>query len=117
MRKEVSNLRNKRAVALKKRRQQQRIHMLLACLITGIMVLLVIHFSNRVNANDMEVQRTKYYTGIQVEEGDSLWSIAKEYISEEYDDIQEYIDEVKRVNQLKSDRIYVGKYLIIPYYE
>lgn len=58
----------------------------------------------------------KYYTSIEIEQGDTLWSIACEYMSSEYDSIQDYIDEVKELNQLGPDDIHVGQYLMIPYY-
>ena len=114
---EVNQLRNKRNMALKKRKHQQYFHIFLACVMTGVIVLLFVHFTNRVSASNLDTQRTKYYTGIQIEEGDSLWSIAEEYISDEYDSIQEYIKELKRVNQLEYDTIYSGQYLIVSYYK
>lgn len=114
---EVDELRKKRLVALNKRKHQQWFRIVLACFMTGVIVLLFTHFSNRVNASDLERQRTKYYTGIQIKEGDSLWSIAEEYVSEEYDSIQEYIEELKRVNQLDSNVIYSGRHLIVSYYK
>lgn len=58
----------------------------------------------------------KCYRYIEVETGDSLWSIAEEYMSEEYDSIDDYIDEVKQINNIKSDKIYRGATLVIPYY-
>lgn len=58
----------------------------------------------------------KYYTSIQIEPGDSLWGIASKYISEEYDSMQEYVNEIKSINGLGDDEIHSGQFLIIPYY-
>jgi LysM repeat protein len=58
----------------------------------------------------------KYYKSYYVETGDSLWSIAEEYISDEYSDINEYIAEVKQINHLKGDRVKQGSHICIPYY-
>lgn len=58
----------------------------------------------------------KYYTSIKVEQGDTLWSIAKEHMGTEYASIQHYIDEVKQLNKLRVDDIHSGQYLMIPYY-
>lgn len=59
----------------------------------------------------------KYFTSIQIERGDSLWSIAEEYGDEvHYESYEEYITEVKSINHLKDDEIVAGQYLIIPYY-
>ena len=58
----------------------------------------------------------KYYTSIEIQQGDSLWAIACAHMGEEYDSVQDYIDEVKELNGLKSDDIHSGQYLTIPYY-
>lgn len=59
----------------------------------------------------------KYYTSIEVASGQSLWSIAGEYMTEEYADREEYVEEVARLNHLKdNDMIHAGAYLTIPYY-
>ena len=57
------------------------------------------------------------YKVIEIEYGDTLWNIAKENMTPGYSDINEYIDEIKECNQLSSDRITSGNYLMIPYYE
>ncbi len=58
----------------------------------------------------------KYFVCIDVEEGDTLWTIADTYITEEYASVDEYVDEVKSINQLNNDKIYDGATLIVPYY-
>lgn len=60
--------------------------------------------------------RCKYYKSIVIEKGDTLWTIADQYISEEYSSKPDYIDEVKHMNNLVSDEIHAGNYLVIPYY-
>ena len=57
----------------------------------------------------------KYYTCITIEEDETLWTIAEKHYSEEYDSYQEYIDEVKFINNLTDDTIYRGAKLVIPY--
>lgn len=58
-----------------------------------------------------------YYTSIRIEEGDSLWSIASRYSAKSPMDMQEYISELKRMNQLTSDTIHAGHYLTVVYYK
>lgn len=58
----------------------------------------------------------KYYTSLEVERGDTLWSIASEYADEAYCSVQEYIEELKYMNNLTSDKIVEGHYLTISYY-
>jgi cell division protein YceG involved in septum cleavage len=60
--------------------------------------------------------REKLVTSMRIEKGDSLWSIAERYMTEEYSDIHTYINEIKRSNGLTSDVIHEGAYIIIPYY-
>lgn len=58
----------------------------------------------------------KYYTSISIEQGDTLSSIAKAYISTEYSSIDEYISEVKFINHIDGDNIIAGNHIIVPYY-
>lgn len=58
----------------------------------------------------------KYYTSIQVQQGDTLWDIADTYITDEYNDMNEYIREICSINHIDEDAIHAGQYLTIPYY-
>ena len=58
-----------------------------------------------------------YYTSVKVEEGDSLWSIAEEYMSAQFDSIPAYIEEIKEINHITDDTIDSGAYITIPYYK
>ena len=59
----------------------------------------------------------KYYKSIEIEEGDTLWGIAEEYMSDEYDSVQEYIAELKEINQLMTDDIQSANYLTVVCYD
>ena len=58
----------------------------------------------------------KLYKSIQVDSGDSLWSIANYYFDSSYGSIDQYLKEIKTMNHIKDDLIYNGEYLVIPYY-
>lgn len=59
----------------------------------------------------------KYFKSFEVSNGDTLWSIAKEYIDYSYyDDINEYIEEVVSINHLADDTIMYGQCIVIPYF-
>lgn len=58
----------------------------------------------------------KYYTSIAIEPGDTLWGIASEYMTSEYDGVDEYIREVRKLNHLSDNGICAGQYLMVPYY-
>ncbi len=67
----------------------------------------------RVNAS---THNEKYFKCIEVENSDTLWSIAEDNMSEEYASVEAYIAEVKNINGLTSDKIYSGATLVVPYY-
>lgn len=69
-----------------------------------------------IKANANEMPRYKYYTCIKVSRGETLWDIADEYITEEYKDKRDYIDEVIKINQLTSDWLPYGDIIVVPYY-
>ncbi|MCI8991375.1 MAG: LysM peptidoglycan-binding domain-containing protein [Eubacterium sp.] len=59
---------------------------------------------------------SKYYTSVTIRPGDTLWSIAEEYMPEEYTDTKEYIEEIMELNHLHSYKIHSGGALVVPYY-
>ena len=65
---------------------------------------------------DLTDSGIKYYTSVEICEGDSLWSLCNRYISDEYHSESEYIQEVKALNHLSGDCIHIGSYLVMPYY-
>ena len=70
-----------------------------------------------VKANESSTMNNrKYFTSYVVEKDDTLWDIAEEFMTEEYDSIYVYIDEVMESNHLKSTNIKYGQMLILPYY-
>ena len=113
----------KKALLLKKKKALRRrvlVRFLLSVSAVAVLVLVLLFSSKnitRANDNGNNVSKTKYYKTIEVNVGDSLWSIASENKSGEYRTINDYIDEVKSINNLSEDKINSGEKLIIPYFE
>lgn len=82
---------------------------IIACFLFGS-----IHSKAGSNGNP-DTGRVKLYTSVYIQEGDTLWSIAEEYVSEEYDTIDDYIDELQQMNHI-GDVIHAGCYLTVSYY-
>ena len=60
----------------------------------------------------------KYYTQLEIVEGDSLWDIAGKYMEHgPYESRKDYMNEVVEINQLSSTTIIKGQHLVVPYYE
>lgn len=70
--------------------------------------------SIRINANS----GFKYYTSVTVENGETLWDIADEFVDYGYyKNKNSYITEVQRINHLDENcSIDAGQILILPYY-
>jgi len=84
---------------------------LIICMFTAS----AIFFFSRSKASE-HVDSYKYYTSLEIKSGDTLWGIASEYGTDGYNNLQEYVEEVKSLNDLKGDTIHSGQFLIIPYY-
>lgn len=84
--------------------------------LTAVIFIALFWTSSTANAGTGSSGRHKYFTSIEIEGGTSLWDIAETYMTAEYGSAEEYIEEVKAMNHLKSDLIYEGSYLCIPYY-
>ena len=102
-----------------KRQREIRRNILLAVAATLVLMIFVFSYHTLISAASTNTDNVsyKYFTSIQVEAGDTLWSIAEEYADEDhYASNKEYINEVKMMNKLKNDEIVSGQYLVIPYY-
>ena len=95
--------------------------------ITGIIIFIsllticcFLYFSNSI-VRAKEPSSDIQYKVVEVQEGDSLWSIARENLEEKsndygFTDIYQYIHEIKKCNNMKSNQINTGCYLMVPYY-
>ncbi len=82
-------------------------------------ILLFVCILGLFNANASEDKKNqqvkKQYSSIIIQPQDNLWKIAKKYV--QYESISSYVDNVKKLNNMDEDTIYVGKSIIVYYYE
>ena len=72
---------------------------------------------NALASSDKDIASyNKYYVSICVESGDTLWTIADEYIDGFNLEKSDYIAEVCQINGISEDNIHAGDYIIVPYY-
>lgn len=112
---------NRREMAVTRRKQQVMRQRMVLIILTVCVILAGVIFGSSILASGHSKASTshasfKYYTSIQIEQGDTLWSIANTHMTPEYKNINTYITEVKELNQLGPDDIHAGQYLMIPYY-
>ena len=89
---------------------------LLFCSLIAIAMICSIMFGTISTQAAPSKTTNKYYTSVQIGSGDTLWSIASEYITDDYTDMNEYIREVCSINHIAEDEIHAGQYIVVPYY-
>ncbi len=58
------------------------------------------------------------YESVLICRGDTLWSIARENLSNATNaEIQDYVEEIISLNRLSTTSIHTGNYILIPKYE
>lgn len=103
------------------RRRNEHRNMMIRFILSLVIVMMITTFTLSLRsfalAKDRSEPTYKYYTAYTVQPGDSLSSIASEYISDEYSSSHKYISEVVSINHLISaSDIKAGQVIYIPYY-
>ena len=90
---------------------------ILVIMISLFLIVLILLPAKSASAGNMANCNSTYtITSVQIQAGDTLWSIAKEYYSEEFSSLTCLVMEIKRMNGLSSDTIYAGNYILVPQY-
>ena len=112
---------------LQKRKHERELREKRPFFITGVIIFIsllticcFLYFSNSI-VRAKEPSSDIQYKVVEGQEGDSLWSIARENLEEKsndygFTDIYQYIHEIKKCNNMKSNQINTGCYLMVPYY-
>lgn len=111
---------------LQKKKRQRELREKRPFFITGAVLIIsllsvcfFLYFGDRVVKAQESVNDIQYKV-VEIKDGDSLWSIAKENMDNTNDsgftNIYQYIHEIKRCNNMKSNQINTGCYLMVPYY-
>jgi len=82
----------------------------------SVLIAINIFFYNCFVANAEGKMSEVEYKPVYIKEGDTLWSISKEYLIDDMD-IRQYIDEVIRYNNLESAMIKPGQVILMPIYD
>ena len=105
---------NRRAQIIKKQR-----HTLVrvASLLSVLVVVMTIMCTTIRPKACTETPNIKYYTTHTIGVADSMYDIAQQYITDEYETVDQYIYEVCQINHIADpDSIQTGEMLIVPYY-
>ena len=90
----------------------------LIALVMVVMIMSCFFGKTLVMANEEcdDTAYNRYYTTIEVEKGDTLWSIAKTYYHHSGMSVREYVSELKLVNGMVSDEICAGDMISVEYF-
>ena len=104
--KESMNYNRREVVAQQKRTRiaELKKRIILSCSFIALLAVAVVTAISFVNVN------------ATVQPGDTLTSIAQKYTANSNVSVPEYISEVKKNNELSSDNITAGNYIVISYY-
>ena len=92
--------------------RNRKIMLAVAILVT--LLFSTILFTNKAAAENSREVYT-YYTSYQIQSGDTLWTIADQFMGPDYTDKKDFIDNIKSLNHLGDDHITEGKFLVIEY--
>lgn len=101
----------------KKTKRVSRILFALACIIAIFLVGFFIgSHVNKVSSSSAAAvsERDVTYQSVKVSEGDTLWTLADEYMNPAYESKSEFIEEIMQINNVYDGTIHAGSYLLIP---
>lgn len=100
---------------LRQRQITRQYRHLIFVLVSIIMVLIVLLCTSKDSVAQADEMVIQTYHSEVIQPGDSLWSLAEEYRLPDMS-VEEYIKEVRRINQMSSNELVAGEYLILPIY-
>lgn len=107
------NLRRRRIQVLKQKVAILAISVLFIILLASIFGTIL----SDARVQDNNPKPYKYFTTYTVQYQDTLWDIAQNYMdAEHYASVQDYIEEVERMNHIDANSIKAGSNIMLPYY-
>ena len=97
-------------------RKQKGILAIVIVLVVALGILLGTSMNTLASSEKDIASYNKYYESICIECGDTLWTIADEYVEGFNISKLDYIEEVCQINGISEDNIHAGDYIIVPYY-
>ena len=96
-------------------RRQKGILLLISCMFFCSVVILGTTISAKADTKDDFPEYT-YYKTIEIQDGDSLWSIASVYAPQNHQDTRSYIKEVCVLNHISENQmLHEGATITVPY--
>lgn len=120
MRNYNSKISERANISLKRReavlRRQKKVFAIILLVLVSLGILLGTSINALASSKADVASYNKYYKSVRIEAGDTLWTIADEYIADLNIDKQDYITEICSINNICEDEIHVGDYVVVAYY-
>ena len=111
----------KKKTIQKKRRARARFTRFITVLTMVCCAVCIILLVNKTQIHEVKAgsseQLNKYYKTITIQSGDTLWSIAQEYNTDDSKSTKDYVEELMSMNNLHNDNITAGQKLLVTYFE
>ncbi|SFN44144.1 LysM domain-containing protein [Pseudobutyrivibrio sp. UC1225] len=93
--------------------RNRKIMLAVATVIVSFFIGFMLHSSKAAAENSRPVYT--YYTSYEIQSGDTLWTVADQFMTPEFSDKEAFIDNIKKLNHIDGDKITAGKYIVIEY--
>lgn len=100
----------------KKVRIERRILVISGILFISLLILLGSGIHAFASSSSEPAEQHKYYTSVRVQSGDSVWTIADQFLLDSNMSKEQYVKEICEINNLSDGKIYAGEYLTVSYY-
>ena len=99
----------------RRRARKDRIISFIAGALFATAVLVLMFLLSAGTAKAENISSGRVYRSVRIEADDTLWDIAEREMDSTWSEKRDYIKEVERINNINSDNISAGDYLILPY--
>ena len=99
----------------KRNSRRDRIVSFIAGALFATVVLVVMFLLSARTASAENIVSERIYRSVRIEADDTLWDIAEREMDSSWSEKRDYIKEGERINNINSDNISAGDYLILPY--
>ena len=99
----------------KRNSRRGRIVSFIAGALFATVVLVIMFLLSARTASAENIVSERIYRSVRIEADDTLWDIAEREMDSSWSEKRDYIKEVERINNINSDNISAGDYLILPY--
>ena len=99
----------------RRRRQENKVKLIAGVALTAILLIFlfsVVLASNNVQG-DVDITGKGYIT-VTVHAKDTLWSIAEDYMNDDFYTFETFIKEVSEMNHIEDAEIFAGEQILIP---